>query len=289
MRNALTIDVEEYFHAENLREAYPPEDWDRLESRLEEPLERLLEILRERSVKATFFMLGWVAERRPALVPGLLAEGHEVASHGYLHEPIWRLDRESLAADLEQAARAIALPPGTRLRGYRAPSFSVTPRTRWALEVLAAAGYEYDSSVFPIRHDRYGDPRAPIVPHDVHVGWGRRIVEAPPAVLRVLGRNLPVAGGGYLRLLPARLCGAGIARLNARGAPAVVYLHPWELDTDQPRHEGVSFLRRLRHGIGSKRLAEKLERLLDRFTFTTLESVLESHGFLEPPASRAAA
>jgi polysaccharide deacetylase family protein (PEP-CTERM system associated) len=282
MRNALTIDVEEYFHAENLREAYPPEDWDRLESRLDEPLERLLELLGERSVNATFFMLGWVAERRPALVPRLLAEGHEVASHGYLHEPIWRLDRDSLAADLEQAARAIAVPVGRKLRGYRAPSFSITPRTRWALEVLAQAGYEYDSSVFPIRHDRYGDPRAPIVPHDVQVGRGQRIVEAPPAVLRVFGRNFPVAGGGYLRLLPASLCAAGITRLNARGAPAVVYLHPWELDTGQPRHAGIPFLRRLRHGIGSGRLVEKLERLLDQFVFTTLESVLESHGFLEP-------
>jgi polysaccharide deacetylase family protein (PEP-CTERM system associated) len=286
--NALTVDVEEYFHAENLREAYPPEDWDRLESRVEEPLERLLERFRAHAVRATFFVLGWLAERRPSIVPRLLRDGHEVASHGYLHEPLYRLDREALAADLEHAARAIVLPPGRRLRGYRAPSFSITPRTRWALDVLAGAGYEYDSSIFPIRHDRYGDPRAPIVPHRLDVG-GRRIIEAPPAVLRVLRRNLPVAGGGYLRLFPWRLCAAGIMRLNASGAPAVVYLHPWDLDPAQPPHLGVPLVRRFRHRVGAGRLLEKLERLLDRFPFTTLEVVLESRGLLAPQTRRAAA
>ncbi len=281
--NALTIDVEEYFHAENLAAAYPRERWDELESRVDDPVERLLEVLRARSVRATFFVLGWVAERRPWLVEAIVRDGHEVASHGYGHELLTRMDRESFAADLERSVAVLEPLTGTPLRGYRAPSFTVGPTTRWALEVLAERGFEYDSSLFPVRHDRYGDPRAPRVPHLVATGWGRTIVEAPPATLRLLGRNLPVAGGGYLRLFPWRLCAAGIAQLNAAGSPAVVYLHPWELDAAQPPHAGVSWPKRLRHGIGTARMLSKLERLLDRFRFAPLVTVLEERGLVAAP------
>lgn len=286
--NALTIDVEEYFHAENLRAAYPRERWDELESRVDEPMERLLEVLRQRSVRATFFVLGWLAERRPWLVERIARDGHEVATHGYGHELLTRLDPESFRADVLRSLAVLgatggsAAPLTTKIRGYRAPCFTIGPKTRWALEVLAELGLEYDSSVFPIRHDRYGDPRAPRVPHTVDVGWGKRIVEAPPATVRVLGRNLPVAGGGYLRLLPWRVCAAGIASLNASGAPAVVYLHPWELDPAQPAHEGVPLLKRVRHGIGTGRMLAKIERLLERFSFVPLATLLEERRLLAP-------
>ena len=288
--NALTVDVEEYFHAENLRAAYPRERWDELESRVDEPMERLLALLRLRGVRATFFVLGWLAERRPWLVRAIARDGHEVASHGYGHEMLTRLDRESFAHDLRRAARAIEPHVGARLRGYRAPCFTIGPDTRWALEVLADEGFEYDSSIFPIRHDRYGDRAAPRVPHSIETGWGKKIVEAPPATLRAFGQNFPIAGGGYLRLFPWRLCAAGIASLNQEGEPAVVYLHPWELDPGQPEHPGVSLLGRVRHGIGTGRLLAKVERLLDRFSFAPLATVLEEKGLLaRRPAAEPAA
>jgi polysaccharide deacetylase family protein (PEP-CTERM system associated) len=281
--NALTIDVEEYFHAENLRAAYPRESWDALESRVEEPLGRLRDLLRERGLRATFFVLGWLAERRPWIVRELARDGHEIASHGFGHELLTRLDENAFRQDLARATLALAPLAGRRPRGYRAPCFTIVPETRWVFPILADLGFDYDSSVFPIRHDRYGDPAAPRELHAITVGGGeseRTIAEAPPATVRLLGRNLPIAGGGYLRLLPLRACAAGIEALNARGEPAVVYVHPWELDPGQPRHQGVSWLARVRHGIGTAGLEAKLARLLDRFAFGTLEQVLEGRGLL---------
>jgi polysaccharide deacetylase family protein (PEP-CTERM system associated) len=277
--NALTIDVEEYFHAENLRPAYPPERWDELESRVAEPLERLLERLRARGLRATFFVLGWLAERRPGIVRAIARAGHEVASHGYGHELLTKLDPEGLRRDVARASRVITAVTGRAPRGYRAPCFTIGPKTRWALPVLAASGIEYDSSVFPVRHDLYGDPDAPTVPHAIEMPEGT-LTEAPPATLRALGRNWPVAGGGWMRLLPWRVCAAGISRLNAQGAPAVLYLHPWELDAGQPHHPGISWRKRLRHSIGTARMLEKLERLMDRFELGALETVLEERGLL---------
>ncbi len=284
--NALTVDVEEYFHAENLRAAYPREKWESLESRVEEPLERLLEVLRARGVRATFFVLGWLAERKPALLDAIRRDGHEVGSHGYGHELLTRLDRESFAEDVKRSLEVLG-----PVRGYRAPCFTIGPSTRWALEVLAELGFAYDSSIFPVSHDRYGDPRAPRAPHAIDVGWGKTIVEAPPATLRLMGRNFAVAGGGWLRLLPWRVCAAGVKQLNRSGVPAVLYLHPWELDAQQPVHEGVSWRKRLRHGIGTKRLTEKLEALLDRIALAPLATVLEAQGLLagEAEATRRAA
>jgi polysaccharide deacetylase family protein (PEP-CTERM system associated) len=278
--NALTIDVEEYFHAENLRAAYPRDEWDDLESRLDEPLDRLRELLRSRGVRATFFVLGWVAERHPGSVAALVRDGHEIASHGYGHELLTELDPERLREDLRRANRVLELCTRARPSGYRAPCFTITPATRWALPVLIEEGFAYDSSVFPIRHDRYGDPTARTDPHRIELGDGRSIAEAPPATVRLLGRNLPIAGGGYLRLLPWRACAAGIESLNARDVPAVVYLHPWELDSGQPPHRGAPLLKRVRHSIGTAGSFRKLERLLERFSFGTLETVLERRGLL---------
>ncbi len=284
--NALTIDVEEYFHAENLRAAYPRETWDSLESRLEEPLETIRALLASRGARATFFVLGWVADRMPWIVRALAADGHEIASHGYGHELITRMSPGELEDDIRRASRVLELLSGRKPRGYRAPCFTITSSTRWALEVLADLGFEYDSSVFPIVHDRYGDPHAPTDVHEIRLGRGRRIVEAPPATVRLLGRNLPVAGGGYLRLLPFALTAEAIASRNASGKSAVVYFHPWELDRAQPVHAGVPLRRRIRHSIGTAGLLAKLERLLDRFAFGPLETVLERERLLAPPVAR---
>jgi polysaccharide deacetylase family protein (PEP-CTERM system associated) len=286
MLNALTIDVEEYFHAENLRAAYPRAMWPRLESRVEEPLGWLLDALARRSVKATFFVLGWLATRRAEVVKRILAGGHEVASHGYGHDLLTRLDRESFRLDVRRASDAIAAACGARPRGYRAPCFTVVKETRWALEVLAEEGYAYDSSVYPIVHDRYGDPDAPRFPHEVDLPQGRRIVEAPLTTARAFGRNWPVAGGGYLRLLPIGVVERALASLEREGRPAIVYLHPWELDPGQPRH-GVSFLRRWRHGVGTRGLRWKLEALLDRFPMGRLDEVLALAGLGSRTEARA--
>lgn len=285
--HALTIDVEEYFHAENLRAAYPRERWDELESRLDEPVDRLLAALARHEVRATFFVLGWVAERSPEVVARIARAGHEVASHGWGHELLDRLTPQELRDDVRRASRVLAT-FAPRPRGYRAPCFTVGPRTRWALRVLAEEGFEYDSSVFPIVHDRYGDPGAPAGLHRVELEGGRSIAEAPPATVRALGRNWPIAGGGWLRLLPWRAAAAGIGALAARDVPAVVYLHPWELDSHQPVHRGVPVLKRARHSVGTRGLATKLERLLARFRFGALETVLERRGLLGPAAARPA-
>jgi polysaccharide deacetylase family protein (PEP-CTERM system associated) len=283
--NALTIDVEEYFHAENLRSAYPRDSWEELESRLDEPMEKLRALLARKGVRATFFVLGWVAERRPWIVQRLAQDGHEIASHGYGHELLTKLEPAQLREDVRRANRILLLLSGKRPRGYRAPCFTVVPGTRWALPLLAEEGFEYDSSVFPIRHDRYGDPDAPVRPHRLDLGDGRTIAEAPPATFSAFGRNFPIAGGGYLRLFPWWANAAAIDARNAEDIPAVVYLHPWELDPRQPRHKGVPLLKRVRHSIGTGGVLRKLERLLDSFRFGALENVLERHGLLEPARS----
>jgi polysaccharide deacetylase family protein (PEP-CTERM system associated) len=287
--NALTVDVEEYFHAENLRAAYPRERWTQLASRVEEPLRVLASDLEARATRATFFVLGWVADRNPGVLEWLASRGHEIGSHGYGHELLTRLSPDVLREDLRRANIAIERATGHRPRGYRAPCFTIGPSTRWALDVLAEEGFDYDSSIFPIAHDRYGDPTAPRFPHRLDVA-GRTLVEAPPSTVRLLGRNFPVAGGGYLRLFPVSMIEQAIERLNGEGQPAIVYLHPWELDPDQPVHEGVAWRHRFRHGLGTRGLRAKLLRLLDKFRFGSLEEVLEQRGLLarRPAKARAA-
>jgi len=258
---ALTIDVEEYFHVENLRPVAPPSRWDTFSSRVEGSVERLLDLLDERSVRATFFVLGWVAQRRPGLVRRIARRGHEVASHGHGHVRLDELSPSLFRQDLRNARAVLEDAAQCRVLGYRAPTWSIRPATEWALEVLIEEGYAYDSSVFPVRHDRYGDPQAPVVPHR-RVGISGSIVELPPLVYRVLGQNLPAAGGGYLRLLPFWFTRLAVRQAVRAGRPVVLYLHPWEIDAGQPWLP-VGFLRGLRHYAGIGRVEERLIRLLD--------------------------
>jgi polysaccharide deacetylase family protein (PEP-CTERM system associated) len=273
MQHALSIDVEDWFHPEALRDVVRPEDWPRLESRAGRNVERLLRLLDAARVRATFFVLGWVADREPDLVPRLAAAGHEIASHGWAHRMITQQSPAEFEADLQRSLHLLRAQSGQAVVGYRAPSFSVVRTTLWALDVLLDHGVEYDSSIFPVHHDRYGMPEAPRAPYRVSWCDSRELWELPPVTLHVLGRTLPAAGGGYLRLLPYGVSAWALRRLEREGIPGVVYTHPWEYDAEQP-HVVMPRLRAWRHYGNVTRTESKLARLLREFSFTTCAAVL---------------
>jgi polysaccharide deacetylase family protein (PEP-CTERM system associated) len=272
--NALTIDVEEYFHVENLRGIARSDLWDIFERRVGPNVDRLLELLGRVAARATFFVLGWVAERDPGLVRRIAAAGHEVASHGYGHELVYRLGPRGFRDDLRRARAVTEDVAGAPVLGYRAPTWSITDESLWALEILREEGFRYDSSVFPVMHDRYGIPDAPTVPHRIEEGApGGGLFEFPPLTMQLFGHNLPLGGGGYLRLFPARLLSFAIRRMNARGHPAAIYVHPWEIDPGQPRLH-APLLSYFRHYNGLGGCEAKLAWLLRRFRFGTMRGAL---------------
>ncbi|MGH7368493.1 MAG: XrtA system polysaccharide deacetylase [Candidatus Rokuibacteriota bacterium] len=280
MINALTFDVEEYFHAEAFARVVGPVEWPTLESRVVGATERILDLLAETGTRATFFMLGWVAERHPALVRAVHAQGHEVACHGYGHQMITRLSRAQFAADLHRAKAALEDAIGLAVIGYRAPTFSVVRDTLWSLDILAEAGFRYDSSIFPIVHDRYGIPDAPRFPHRRATGGGGAIAEFPLSTVSRLRWRFPVAGGGYFRLLPYALTAWAVRQLNRKERqPAIVYLHPWELDLGQPRLP-VSRLTQFRHSVNTRTTERKLRRLVRDFRFAPVRDVLVDSGVM---------
>jgi polysaccharide deacetylase family protein (PEP-CTERM system associated) len=273
--NAMTIDVEDYFHANALNAAAPVARWESLESRVEPNTDRLLEMFDRAGVIGTFFVLGWVAERHPAIVRKIRAAGHEIASHGYWHQLTYDLPIDTFREDVHRAKALLEDQSGAPVRGYRAPSYSITKRSLWALDVLIEEGYEYDASIFPIRHDRYGIADAPRHLHTVARADGR-LIEAPPSTVRLGGVNLPIAGGGYFRLLPYAWTRWGMARVNrVEQRPVIFYLHPWEIDPDQPRMD-VGRVSRLRHYRNLHVTAARLERLLRDFAFGPLADLLRS-------------
>jgi len=271
--NAMTIDVEDYFQVSAFDAVVARDSWDRRESRVCANTDRLLSLFDEHHVTATFFILGWVADRFPDLVKRIAAAGHEIASHGYGHQLIYNQTRDEFREDVRRAKGILESTTGSRVDGFRAPSYSVTSRTLWALDILIDEGYRYDASIFPIRHDRYGIPRSPRHPY-VLSGDGGSITEAPGSTVRVGTMNLPVAGGGYFRLLPYWWTRWGIAHLNTRERrPAIFYLHPWEVDPNQPRLE-AGWLSRFRHYRHLAETEDRLRRLLKDFRFAPLQSVL---------------
>jgi polysaccharide deacetylase family protein (PEP-CTERM system associated) len=281
VRNALTFDVEEYFHAEAFAGVVRPDQWSGLPSRVEESTQRLLDLLERTDTRATFFVLGWVAERQPRLVRDIHRRGHEVACHGYAHRLIYRMERRDLQADVRRAKRAVEDAAGAAVAGYRAPTFSIVRESLWALDVLGEEGFRYDSSIFPIHHDRYGIPDAPRFPYRVALAAGGGLVEFPISTLVVGAQHVPFSGGGYFRLAPYRLVRAALSRLNrAEGMPGMVYLHPWELDTKQPRLQ-LRGLSRFRHYVNLGQTARKLQRLLEDFAFGPAREVLRERGFAE--------
>jgi polysaccharide deacetylase family protein (PEP-CTERM system associated) len=266
-RSIISVDVEDYFQVEAFAGIIDRATWGNYISRVERNTERILDILDDCHVTGTFFILGWVAERYPNLVRRITERGHEPACHSYWHRLVYKLTPEEFREDTLLAKNSIEQAAGVQIYGYRAPSFSITSRSAWALDVLAELGFRYDSSVFPVKHDVYGVPGAPRHPFRVETPFGP-IIEFPMATFRLkLGPNLPVAGGGYLRMLPYWYTKAGVERAWREGLPVVSYVHPWELDPEQPRLNGP-LKSRMRHYTNLKGAEARLRRLLtlDRFS-----------------------
>lgn len=289
--NAFSVDVEDYFQVAALASAVRRDSWTQREPRVERNTQVLLDLLAERGIRGTFFVLGWIAERHPALVKRITAAGHEIASHGYSHQLIYT---QSPAEFREETARSKGLLEdlgGTAVIGYRAASFSITRRSLWALDVLIDLGFRYDSSIFPIRHDRYGIPGAAPQPGEIAAPSGRTIAEFPMSAASFCGVRVPVSGGGYFRLLPYWLTRRGLAQINeTHRRPFTFYLHPWEIDPGQPR-VAVRWLSRLRHYTNLDRCEARLKRLLGEFRFGTMREVLRGCGLLRdsPPVVAAQA
>jgi polysaccharide deacetylase family protein (PEP-CTERM system associated) len=280
--NGLSVDVEDYYHVEAFANRIRPEMWSQFPSRVVHNTHRVLELFQESGARATFFVLGHVAEREPALVREILSAGHEVGCHSYLHRRVFTMTPQEFREDLRRSRDAIEDAGGEKVVGYRAPTFSITGKSLWAVEILAQEGFLYDSSVFPVWHDLYGMPDAPRFPFRWLCKEGRALFEVPPLTVRLMGRNWPVAGGGYLRILPMRYTRWALRRIRQReGKPAVVYFHPWEIDPGQPRLSG-SLKARLRHYVNLKRMEQRIRALLADTTFVPLRSFLESQLALGP-------
>lgn len=275
MRNALTVDLEEYFHVSNFSSVVPEQAWPSLESRVERNTLKLLDLLDGAGVRATFFVLGWAAERHPGLVREIHRRGHEVACHGYSHKLIARQTPEEFLKDLRRAKALLEETIGEAVIGYRAPSFSLGSRAPWALEILAGLGFVYDSSLFPIHHHRYGAPNGARFIHRIAVN-GSALWEVPLSTVRLLGMNLPMGGGGYFRLYPYAVTRWGLRRLNQEAQPAVFYIHPWEVDPEQPRVP-ASPLSRFRHYVNLHRTEGRLRQLLQEFSFAPVREILPLH------------
>jgi polysaccharide deacetylase family protein (PEP-CTERM system associated) len=271
-RNALTIDVEDYYHVSGFEHIVDRARWDDFEPRVADSTSRLLDILAEAGVRATFFVLGWVAERQPSLLRRIQNEGHEIGCHSYAHRLIYTQTPHEFRDDLQRARAAIEDVTGEAVFAYRAPSFSITAASAWALDVLIEEGFTIDSSIYPTHHDRYGIPGTPLEPHCIHRTNGD-IWEFPPPVCRVGSYPLPVGGGGYFRLYPYAVTRRCLRNINAAGRPFAVYLHPWELDPEQPRLS-PGLLRGFRHYVNLRHTEKRLVRLLRDFAFGTLSEGL---------------
>ncbi|HEV2418540.1 MAG TPA: XrtA system polysaccharide deacetylase [Terriglobia bacterium] len=273
-RNALTVDVEDYFHASAFRATAPPEDWARLPARVERNTRKVLELLAESNTRATFFILGWVAERYPSLVREIQSAGHELGCHSYAHPLLYNITPAQFRADTSRALAAIEQASGVRARAYRAPSFSVTKCSLWALEILLELGFTMDSSIFPIRNYLYGIPTAPRQPFRIRFQGGE-LLEYPLPTLKFGGWNVPLTGGAYLRLMPWRVQIRGLRGMANRAVPVVLYFHPWELDPNQPRLAGA-FGSRLYHYARLARTEDRLRSILQSFPFGTLSQMTQS-------------
>ena len=280
LQNALTVDVEDYYQVGALSSAIRPEDWPKWPSRVEQNTDRLLELFERKSARATFFTLGWIAERHPDLVRRIRDAGHEVASHGYSHQLVYEQAPETFRVEAARSKGLLEDILGEPVTGYRAASYSITPESRWALDILVELGFTWDSSLFPIRHDVYGMPGTPETPYRLHTDNGGELVEFPLSTLKLFGQRIPIAGGGYFRLFPYWFSQWGLGRINQNGEPFIFYLHPWEIDPDQPRVDDLSLKSRFRHYNNLDVCYARLERLLDRFRFGAVTDVLAEKNLL---------
>lgn len=278
IRNAMTVDVEDYFQVSAFAPHISRDSWDQRPCRVERNVDVVLAMLADHRAHATFFTLGWIAERYPFMVRRIVAEGHELASHGYAHLRASEQSREEFMADIGRAKEILEQIGGVRVNGYRAPSFSINHRNLWALECLREAGYRYSSSVYPIRHDHYGMPDAPRFPFLPSGAGG--ILEIPITTVYLFNRNLPAGGGGYFRLLPYLLSRWSLKRVNRMdGQPCIFYFHPWEIDPGQPRQKGIGLKTRFRHYLNLTRMEARLRSLLADFQWDRVDRTL----FVEEP------
>ncbi|MFM9978544.1 MAG: XrtA system polysaccharide deacetylase [Sphingomonadaceae bacterium] len=271
MLNALSVDIEDWFQVGAFETTIRREDWGGLECRVEANTDAVLALFAEGGVKATFFTLGWVAERCPALMRRIVDAGHEIASHGCNHDRVFTMTPKAFAADIARARKTIEDAAGVAVTGYRAPSFSIDKRTPWAHEELAAAGYAYSSSVAPVVHDHYGWPEAPrfaFRPVD-----GSDLIELPVTTAKIGGRTLAAGGGGFFRLLPYPVSRFAVRQVNRAGQPAIFYFHPWEIDPEQPRMWHAPLKSRLRHYTNLEVMAPKLKRLIGAFDWGRVDAV----------------
>ena len=260
----MSVDLEDYFQVEAFADVISRPEWDTFAPRVRQNTERVLALFERHKCHATFFVLGWVAERETSLIREVAQAGHEIACHSYFHYRVNTLTPHQFREDLRRAKAAIEDAAGVKVLGYRAPTFSIVKESLWALDVLAEEGFEYDSSIFPVHHDRYGIPDAPRFAHWRELPSGRSICEVPMATVRLGNTNFPAAGGGYLRLLPMRYTRWAVERIHARDRqPAILYFHPWEVDPEQPRL-AASWKTRIRHYSGLKKTEARLEEILSR-------------------------
>ena len=282
--NALTIDVEDYFQVSAMAPYIGRGEWDQRECRVERNVDRILALLDQHATHATFFTLGWVAERYPQLVRRIVSQGHELASHGFGHQRASDLSRADFSADISRAKRLLEDVGGVVVRGYRAPSFSIGKGNLWAFDCLRETGHVYSSSIYPIKHDHYGMPDAPRFAHTVAGG----LIEIPVTTLRMGSRNLPSSGGGYFRLLPYALSRWMIRRVNAvDGMPAIFYCHPWEIDAAQPRVAGIDLKTRFRHYVNIGRMEQRLGALLTDFRWGRMDEIFLGQALPVKPAPAA--
>jgi polysaccharide deacetylase family protein (PEP-CTERM system associated) len=283
--NAMTVDVEDYFHVAALAGSIDRASWDTREYRVEASTRRLLDVFEESNIHATFFVLGWVARRSPDLIREISRRGHEVASHGMSHKLVFNQTPEEFSSETYESKALLEDIIGAPVIGYRASTYSITRRSLWALDILSEAGFSYDSSIFPIHHDVYGIPDAPQVPSRIATPKGASIVEFPMSTAPMFGTRIPVSGGGYFRILPYWLTRKGLTRLNRDlKRPFIFYLHPWEVDPEQPRVR-TSIKSRLRHYTNLNRCEPRLRRLIGEFRFGRVRDVLTDAALL--PASAA--
>ena len=280
MVNILSIDVEEWFHPEAVQHLFPAESWDMQDARLEHNVEKLLSLFEKREVKATFFILGWIARRYPQLLKKIASNGHEIASHGNSHRMVTKLTPESFRADLSESINIIQNITGNKVLGFRAPTFSIIQETRWAWEIMLDIGLQYDSSVYPIWHDRYGIPDAPRHPYIALHKNTKELIEFPMPTIKVVKKNIPFGGGGYLRIFPLVFTKFAIKQFNKEGLPAIFYAHPWEFDSKQQRL-ALGKIQTWRHYYNIKNNLHKLDILLKNFRWTSFQDLMQEDDFVK--------
>ena len=272
---AMTVDVEDYFHVAAFENTINPSEWNAYETRVVQNTETLLSLFNRKNIKATFFILGWVAERYPELVHSIASEEHEIASHGYSHQIIYKQQPDTFKEEAIRSKKLLEDIIQKPVTGYRAASYSITPKSLWALDILTEAGYEWDSSIFPIHHDKYGIPNSPTTPYYIQTTNGKKIKELPLTTAKLFGIKFPAAGGGYFRLFPYWFSRT-LLKKACVNSPAIFYLHPWEVDPEQPRVDGASLFSRFRHYNNLDKCLRRLESLTSDFKFTDVSTALDS-------------